>query len=251
MSGNISLKLILFALSIFSSNIYGRLPRLDPDPSPIFIVYHMATINNFDELANEQLQTLDDSGLLEACDNMFVTVVGPHIDQARALFQNSIYADKIIVLHDSVDMNGEFPALAVVNELADEFADAKILYMHAKGIRHYKGPYEESCRWWRLYMEYFVIQHWQNCLDALDTADVCGVLWRIHPRPHFSGNFWWARASYIRTLAPLPKPYLFDNRMDCEFFVGRNPRVRVKEFHNFGNDVPYEINITPDMYRYD
>lgn len=53
---------------------------------------------------------------------------------------------------------------------------------------------------WSLFMQYFLMKDAaQRCLELLDTYDAVGVDWE-EPQPgetftpHFSGNFWCARA---------------------------------------------------------
>ena len=61
-----------------------------------------------------------------------------------------------------------------------------------------------------------------------------GVNWRnCPPIAHFSGNFWWARGDYLRSLAPF-EPYYrnprypsdWDDglRLGCEFWISSAPR---------------------------
>jgi len=107
-----------------------------------------------------------------------------------------------------------------------------ILFLHTKGITHGLKPAIED---WRKYMEYFVVERWQDCVAKLDEGyDCCGVLWNtdtpIGIHPHFSGAFYWAKASYINTL----DHGFIDSewRYNMEFWIGSNPNARVFEFHN-------------------
>jgi hypothetical protein len=75
-------------------------------------------------------------------------------------------------------------------------------------------------------MEYFAIDHWRDCVKALQDHDACGVNWRTTPSPHFSGNFWWAKASYV---ANLPHA-IGTGYVDPEMWIGINA-PKVKCFH--------------------
>jgi hypothetical protein len=57
-------------------------------------------------------------------------------------------------------------------------------------------------------MLYFNVEKWKNCLNNLETNDTTAVDLREEPTLHYSGNFWWAKASYI---VSLPEPILFSN----------------------------------------
>ncbi len=259
------LTLYKFLLSLIHI-IYGFLPcsgYADHKPktsnnSPIYIVYHVGILNNWQEIMEEQLEALTSSGLLEASAQLIVCFVGDDTPIIYSLLENTPYTNKIQIVHASEDLSVcEFPSIALVKEIAEHHGDAKILYFHSKGVMHFNKPTEGPIRDWRLYMEYFLIHHWKTCIETLNNYDICGVNWgRGHPWlrrgfPHFSGNFWWACADYIKTLPELPKPYLFENRLDCEWFIGKNSsQNRVKTFHQSREN--HHINLYPrDKYAYD
>ena len=61
---------------------------------------------------------------------------------------------------------------------------------------------------WVFYMHYFVVKHYQVCLSLIEEHFVvCGVEYHFPepeqpwiPSEHYSGNFWWAHASYFLSL---------------------------------------------------
>jgi hypothetical protein len=81
-------------------------------------------------------------------------------------------------------------------------------------------------------MEYFNLNCWQWCVEALNYADTAGVNIRTYARVkvHFSGNFWWANSSYIKTLKELTEEaYEREvNRWDAEFWIGSNEPTMVQ-----------------------
>ena len=139
------------------------------------------------------------------------------------------------------------------------------LYFHTKGISHMSGlsplcnvPGISSDRMfrsvnsWRNELEWGVIDKWRDAVAKLDECDVAGVNYCLSPWPHMSGNFWWARADYLRTL-PHPTHSAFGDardfgnvdRMKFEKWIGLNgPRC-----HSF-YDVPFTYDnkgIGPDV----
>lgn len=50
-------------------------------------------------------------------------------------------------------------------------------------------------------MEYFLIENYKKCINklVLPNIDSIGCIFKIDP-PHYSGNFWYAKTSYIRSL---------------------------------------------------
>jgi hypothetical protein len=117
----------------------------------------------------------------------------------------------------------EFPALSAIHQYALK-NDGLVWYLHTKGCSRERDPCVED---WRALMEYFVIERWRVAVETLASADVCGVNWHEEPWRHFSGNFWWARSDYVRTLPSVHTLNLAD-RFEAESWLGRNPAVLAK-----------------------
>lgn len=103
----------------------------------------------------------------------------------------------------------EYPTLAEVWRWSQSASDDQAaLYLHTKGA-------SKGCRVggelpsdaWRRYMLAFVVERWRECRDLLSLYQTVGTEIRLPPRhvPHYAGNFWYARASYLRRLQE-PKP---------------------------------------------
>lgn len=85
--------------------------------------------------------------------------------------------------------------------------DSIFLYCHSKGIT---APLQylkrgdivrfNSYHYWRAFLNWGVLENWRDCVDVLEKADIAGVNFFETPAPHFSGNFWWSKSSYIKTL---------------------------------------------------
>ena len=172
----------------------------------IDIVYHIATLNNWEDIVREQLATVAKSGLGQACDSLTVTVVGEEIERVYPLFASLSFLDKVHIVHSGADLHlYEFPGIEMVQQIAQSKPNTHILYFHIKGVTRYGSRQERPVQLWRRYMEYFTVERWRACIDALKSADICGVEWLQH-RSIFAGNFWWARASYLRTCQLLHGP---------------------------------------------
>jgi hypothetical protein len=93
--------------------------------------------------------------------------------------------------------------------------DADVLYFHSKGIVS-AGP-QVAC--WRDILNYFCIEEWANCVSKLDSHDLVGIAdFRTSENNTVSGNFWWSKSEYIRTL---PNPMLGEihNRYAYEHWI--------------------------------
>jgi hypothetical protein len=235
------MRIIAFLL-IFFSPIHLNSKNID-------IVYHIATLNHWKEIVREQLRVLEQSGLGTACDSITVTVVGPQIHKVYSLFKNLTFHDKVTIIHASANLlEYEFPGIEMVREIALKKPKTRILYMHTKGVTHFNKPSDEPVHLWRRYMEYFNIECWRLCLDALKTVKICGVDYTnsIHGHYFFAGNFWWGKASYISTCR-----LKYNNRFDCEDFIGRGENPIAKSFHQSGNPKMQQLfpqEIYPQYY---
>lgn len=113
----------------------------------------------------------------------------------------------------------EFPTLIGLQKNChqdqEEFA---VLYIHLKGVTHVNNRYNKPTEDWRHFMQYFNVENWRQCVAKLeDDHDTVGVNFYKCPLPHYSGNFWWARSSYIRTLPALVYPSSINYRCQLKF----------------------------------
>ena len=154
----------------------------------------------------QQMGSILLSGLYSRIDALYACVLGETpeaIDAASELLQS--FGAKVSILQTSQDMQ-QMERLTLTS-LARRVQPAdRVLYMHSKGIS-YGDDSEQGMNtyWWTLFMEYHLVQGHARCLDLLRIYDVVGVKWENMQRPdarpgwHFSGNFWWAAGSYLRS----------------------------------------------------
>lgn len=168
----------------------------------------------------QQVHRLYTSGLMEAADYIHFGVNGD-----QELFN---VPDKVIVKQNQ-NWEEETETLLDLKNFSQKNLDYRILYFHTKGVS--KGTLNGNS--WRLMMEYFVIDRWNECVKYLNDYDCVGSnlkilgpttwsdgtkTWEKAGTQHFVGNFWWANASYI---SELPDDFLrSDFRLDREFWIG-------------------------------
>lgn len=232
---------------------------------PIYGVWHVSTDgpNSFDVI-REQLTALYNSKILIHTSHFFINFVGCEDLYYKSL--NSLLSDfsNITCFSSPNSHDFEYPSLKIAYDLANlgsvhspienqPYSLVKhpfnLFYMHTKGsFVNEKSRYENAVLW-RKYMEYFILDSWEDCVKALEDHDICGVEWREEPSCHFSGNFWWARDSYLQKL-PNIIDYWSKNRLDriqAEMYIGQS-YPNYKDFSNFGLDM-YFNSITEDKYR--
>ena len=90
------------------------------------------------------------------------------------------------------------------------------------------------------------VTNWRTCVADLDSgADAVGSHWMVPPETPigqhiFAGNFFWAKASFLRTLPSIMDRERIkmsgidslDSRYESEVWLGNGPRIpKVKDYH--------------------
>lgn len=192
--------------------------RADPCvPLPCQAFWHIGCMNNWREVVQEQLDLFRSVHL-----NPIAGVLGTQedVDWLQSLGINIGY-------HSDDLAQYETPTLQMLWNWCHKNPSGSVLYAHSKGV---SAPNDRNKPAWRRLMAYYVIRRWRENLHRLATVDVIGVNWQHSPsHPHFSGNFWMARADWIRSL-PTPWDHLAAGgpsiaghpwrRMHCEMWLG-------------------------------
>ena len=198
---------------------------------PVRVYINVAVMGHVNDVLQQQLELLHDSGLYLRSSAITLLVNG---DASLLKINIADPANKIYISNLITDINSyEFPALHQLWVDASE-SDFAVLYLHTKGV---SKPNQRSVKDWVNYLLYFNVEDWRNRLKELLVYDCTGVNlrgsasnpvehpenWFIEGSPlHYSGNFWWARSVYIRQL---PDPYLFQTdseqmlRYYCEMWL--------------------------------
>lgn len=173
-----------------------------------FRIYsHSACLGNDISVTEEQANLLESIGILDAADqvNMFL-----HYNEEPFLWLKERWKDRPNVRFKLFDENYkdwyEYTSCMEIQkdceESEEEFA---FLYMHTKGnFTRTVGNQN-----WRLYMQYWNVEKWQQCLQKFDEGyDTVGASWQKGEckKPYYAGNFFWAKSSYIRRCQKLIAP---------------------------------------------
>ena len=175
------------------------------------------------------------SGLYDAADSIYCYMSGT--EEWMSLVKTDIltYGSKFkLMAYVPGDTSYERLTLEDIhNHIQD---DDRILYIHSKGVNH--SPDFQCVTDWRTYMLYELIRYhpkWTSLLTD-NSYDVIGCNYRSEPLPHFSGNFFWIRGAYYKTLPrKIGHDYLDP---EIRFSCSQNPRVLnvhesfVNHYHN-------------------
>lgn len=172
----------------------------------IHVYWHIAQLNNWRSVVEQQLDRLNKSGLGVAAASITVVMLGEE--------QYDFPSNMKVLQWPELGLF-EFMTLQKVWEDSKHkhASDDVVFYFHTKGVSRAGQVNVDD---WRLYMEKCLIDDWGKCVIKLKDFDTCGVEFRSGPKPHYSGNFWWATCEHIKKL---PLPVVVPDRYYAEKWV--------------------------------
>jgi hypothetical protein len=219
-----------------AEKLYGTVQTLENAEKPI-VVWHCAALGSWKEVAKEQLALLKAQDLTE----VHATFVGQGLDWLLKEAQDQGVTLKIDRSDENV-LHYETFAMLLIERMAKE-TERPFLYFHTKGV---SAPSHQGKQKWRRLMEKHVVEKWRENMAFLKDYDLVGVDWFYYHK-HFCGNFWMARADWLRKLADFLQWHQGSNRVrtSCEFWIGSAPNPRVKSL------VCSDENIWYDDYSFE
>ena len=188
-------------------------------------------------ILEEQMKALAHAGLLEAASEFYAGVNGGEGDVVAA---SCILPAKAKLLAHPATARGELPTLHYLQNWLPGHEDWYVLYFHLKGAIHKN---ELAYVAWRHRMQHVVISNWKQCVLDMDQGiESVGAHWltpKQYPAlvssPFWGGNFWWAKASFLKTLPPMPETATTRGEFYlAESWIGRGPRPPVVKDYNPG-----------------
>lgn len=157
------------------------------------------------DITKEQINKIIKSDLINNAEFYFVTNYNPEnynwLKDELKNFKNVNF----LYLNARPD-DFEIPTLEKLKQVCDETEEEfYVSYIHTKGVTFYNKPNNQFVTEWRHLLEYFTIEKWKDCVTALTYTETSGINYTTHPWLHYSGNFWWARSSYIKKLPPIKR----------------------------------------------
>lgn len=165
----------------------------------IHIYYHIYAIEGVDAIVMEQLELIKAN-----FDFPYKLNIGISIPTNTTSIFNLLNSIDKTNLRDIVIDGNEFVTLNLIEKDREKFGDSDyILYLHTKGASKQNDSNYKNIITWRHVMNYFNIEKYKNVFKIFEKTsyNTYGILytlvahWKI-----YSGNFWWAKASYIKTL---------------------------------------------------
>jgi len=165
----------------------------------VHIYYHIYAIEGVDEIVKEQLALIRNN-----FDFPYKLNIGISIANDNVSIDNVLNIIDKFGLRDIRAKGNEFTTLDIIEKDKEKFGDSDyILYLHTKGASKQTQSNYENIITWRHVMNYFNIEKCKNVFKIFEKTsyNTYGILlgkagnWKI-----YSGNFWWAKASYLKTI---------------------------------------------------
>ena len=160
----------------------------------IHIYYHIYAIDGVESIIDEQLNLIKTH-----FDFPYILNVGISIADDNISIDYII--NKFEKIRDVRSKANEFVTLDLIEKDKEKFGDSDyILYIHTKGASKQDNQNVIS---WRHLMNYFNIEKVKNVFKLFEKTEfnTYGVHYiALNNKSHYSGNFWWAKSSYLKTL---------------------------------------------------
>jgi hypothetical protein len=160
----------------------------------VHIYYHIYAIEGVEEIIDEQLSLIEKHFDFPYTLNVGISIANENVSTTSIL-------EKIKPnLRDVRNKGNEWTTLDLIRNDTEKFGDSDyILYIHTKGASKQKDNRYENIISWRHLMNYFNIEKVKNVFKLFEKTEfnTYGVILKGH---FYSGNFWWAKGSYLKTI---------------------------------------------------
>jgi hypothetical protein len=165
----------------------------------VHVYYHIYAINGVESIIDEQLSLIK-----KHFDFPYTLNLGISIPEDNKSISNILDIIDKSNVRDIRAKGHEFITLDLIQKDKEKFGDSDyILYLHTKGASKLDDTGYKNIKSWRELMNYFNIEKCKNVIKIFEKSqyNTYGVLlgnvgkWQL-----YSGNFWWAKASYLKTI---------------------------------------------------
>lgn len=244
--------------SIFHTYTKVDLSKWNHSPhndKPIYGVYHILMDKGWESLAEAQLHSLKQSGLLSVTKKLYLSCISDNEENIEKLKKKIDSNNVELVAFHKDPKYYEYPALEFIRKLSIK-EDAFLYYFHSKGISYQMVDskdkqfmsFRSKIDAWRELLEYFVFYKWKVAVNVLSEGYDTYGCYRWPPKKHkmYSGSFWWARTDFIRTLPCFDSNIIANNRFYSETWLFERPN---KQFSAFDSIVDfYFVHVPHSIY---
>ena len=171
----------------------------------IRIYYHIYAVDGVESIMDEQLSLLERHFDFPYLLNIGISVSGDNKNISNVFKKLNEYTNNYTVRDVRVNAS-EFPTLdSILDDIDIIKNDDYIFYFHTKGASKLSDKTYKNIEDWRKLMMYFNVERIKDVFNVFTKTDYNTFGCLFHNDPIFglkiySGNFWWAKGSYIKTL---------------------------------------------------
>lgn len=225
---------------------------MDETTTNIYGIYFICCINNYLEVVKEQMEVLK-KGLLNITKKLIIFITNYRADDKLLddILMGYNENNKLIIVTSPENLYEKF----AINNYKKYITDANyyMYYFHTKGVKDKNNPFLHIFTSRRKLLNFYTLEKYKVNIELLQSYDAVGCCLNLHPKKHFSGNFWWSKSDYLNNLS-----YINDNYLSPEMYILSNDECEFISLANDTNDTPienYEFrddenilqNVTKDM----
>ena len=172
----------------------------------IHIYYHIYSIEGVESIIDEQLKLIETYFDMPFILNVGISIADDNSPTDTIIKRFYDYQKPNYRIRDVRSKGHEFVTLDLIEKDKDKFHDLDyIFYLHTKGASKQNNVEYRNIVSWRNLMQYFNIERIKNIFRIFDKTDfnTYGVLLEtVNNSNHtiYSGNFWWMKADYAKTI---------------------------------------------------
>ena len=170
----------------------------------VHVYYHIYAIDGVESIIDEQIQLIQTYFDFPYKMNIGISISSDSISSKPILDKIYGYNNLNYKVRDIRCKGSEFVTLDLIQSDINDYNDSDyIFYLHTKGASKINWPNYKLLTDWRHIMNYFNIEKVKSVFKIFEKKmhNTYGINYvTSNNLPHYSGNFWWATAEYIKTI---------------------------------------------------
>ncbi len=170
----------------------------------IRIYYHIYAVEGVEEIIDEQLNLIEKYFNFPYILNVGISIADNNVSTKNIIKKFYDLNKTNYFIRDVRAKASEFTTLDLIESDLNIFGNSDyILYLHTKGASKINNVLYPNIQSWREMMQYFNLEKCDYVFKLFDKTEynTYGVLFcNMKGNDIYAGNFWWAKASYLKTL---------------------------------------------------
>jgi hypothetical protein len=174
----------------------------------VHIYYHIYAIDGVESIIDEQLTLIQKFFQFPYTLNIGISIADENITSRYIIEKIYGYNKLEYKIKDIRCKGNEFVTLDLIETDKDTFKDEDyVFYFHTKGASKINHAFYNYICDWRNLLQFFNIEKVNNVFKIFEKTDcntyginLLSKIYNEKPTQMYGGNFWWAKAKYIKTI---------------------------------------------------